>query len=65
MGLGKPWEPNWTSLDGYPAIYMYRHQITLSVVKDEHHCLVFPTTEMRDAFYENFKESIEQCKELL
>lgn len=27
--------------------------------------LAFPTEEMRDAFYENFKESIERCKELL
>lgn len=27
--------------------------------------LVFPTEEMRDAFYENFKELIEECKELL
>lgn len=27
--------------------------------------LVFPTEEMRDAFYENFKELIESCKELL
>jgi hypothetical protein len=27
--------------------------------------LVFPTEEMRDAFYENFKELIEQCKEFL
>jgi hypothetical protein len=27
--------------------------------------LVFPTSEMRDAFYENFKELIEECKELL
>ena len=27
--------------------------------------LVFPTEEMRDAFYENFKDLIEQCKELL
>ena len=25
--------------------------------------LVFPTEEMRDAFYENFKELIEECKE--
>lgn len=25
----------------------------------------FPTAEMRDAFYENFKELIEECKELL
>ena len=27
--------------------------------------LSFPTEEMRDAFYENFKDLIEQCKELL
>ena len=27
--------------------------------------LVFPTIEMRDAFYENFKDLIEICKELL
>ena len=27
--------------------------------------LAFPTEEMRDAFYENFKDLIEQCKELL
>ena len=27
--------------------------------------LVFPTKEMKDAFYENFEYSIEFCKELL
>ena len=27
--------------------------------------LDFPTAEMRDAFFENFKDLIEQCKELL
>ena len=27
--------------------------------------LSFPTEEIRDAFYENFKDLIEQCKELL
>ena len=64
-GSGKPWEPNWTSFEGYPAIYMYRYQITLSVSKDVHHCLVFPTEEMRDMFYENFKKDIEECKEFL
>ena len=65
MGLGRSWEPNWTSLEGYPAIYMYRYQITLSVAKDVHHCLVFPTEEMRDMFYKNFKKDIEECKEFL
>ena len=31
----------------------------------KNYILEFPTVEMRDAFYENFKELIEQCKELL
>lgn len=41
------------------------------IMKDFYHALncnrflVFPTEEMRDAFYENFKQLIEQCKELL
>ena len=65
LGLGKPWEPNWTSFEGYPAIYMYRYQITLSVARDVHHCLVFPTEEMRDIFYKNFRKDIEECKEFL
>jgi hypothetical protein len=29
------------------------------------HILTFPTEEMRDTFYENFKDLIEACKELL
>ena len=29
------------------------------------HILAFPTEEMRDAFYENFKELIEECKMFL
>ena len=31
----------------------------------KNYILEFPTEEMRDAFYENFKEFIEECKELL
>jgi hypothetical protein len=65
MGLGRSWEPNWTSFEGYPAIYMYRYQITLSVARDEHHCLVFPTEAIRDKFYKNFKKEIAECKEFL
>ena len=41
------------------------------ILKDFYHALncnrilVFPTEEMRDAFYENFKDLINECKELL
>ena len=67
MGLGKPWEPDYTDpdQDRYAIVnfmgniekskWDYAYSITF----------VFPTSEMRDAFYENFKEVIESCKELL
>jgi hypothetical protein len=65
MGLGKPWEPNWTTFEGIPAIFRFRYNIVCDSVKDQHCLLVFLTTEMRDAFYENFRDLIESCKELL
>ena len=34
-------------------------------VGDVNTILTFPTEEMRDAFFENFKDLIEKCKELL
>ena len=65
MGLDKPWEPNWTTFEGMPAIFRFRYNIVCDYIKDYHCLLVFPTIEMRDTFYENFKDLIEQCKELL
>jgi len=50
------------------------HGITVwgtGIMKDFYHALncnrilVFPTEDMRDAFYENFKDLINECKELL
>lgn len=50
------------------------HGITIwetDIVKDFYYglkgnlILVFPTEEMRDTFYENFKDLIDECKELL
>ena len=66
MGLGKPWEPDWTDLGQlkYCIWVDVGEFITMTNVRGQH-ILAFPTAEMRDAFYENFKELIEQCKELL
>lgn len=65
MGLGKPWEPD----DNTPEDYYYIVNKNGKLHKDHYfsinHILKFPTIEMRDAFYENFKDLIEQCKELL
>ena len=66
MGLGQPWEPDWK--DTYQKkwiITFYQDWIHLTNDPNVHFFLTFPTEEMRDAFYENFKELIECCKELL
>ena len=68
MGLGKPWDSvygcgEWGYWIGYDInannIYCQDSRILLN------HLLVFPTAEMRDAFYDNFKDLIEQCKNFL
>ena len=67
MGLDKPWKPDFTNIDNcYLAIKTCKGEISLIPTLYIEDCiLAFPTKEMRDAFYENFKEEIEQCKELL
>ena len=66
IGLDKPWEPDWETLDKKYNIYNYRGVISHDDFTVVDRCvLIFPTAEMRDAFYENFKKEIEMCKELL
>ena len=66
MGLGKPWEPDWTKADERKyCIVNTEGNITKWVQKTTNKILAFPTEEMRDAFYENFEELIESVKELL
>ena len=61
LGLGKPWEPDWGNLSvNHEFVKINQGCFTYSS-----RVLVFPTAEMRDEFYENFKELIEECKELL
>lgn len=65
MGLGKPWEPNDADyITGRYCIFVHKGNIICDTPAQD--CvLTFPTEEMRDAFYENFKELIEAVKELL
>lgn len=66
MGLGKPWEPDWGSANSKKSIlYTCENKIHTGISLINNHILAFPTEEMRDAFYENFKNWIEECKELL
>ena len=67
MGLGKPWEPDYD----YNSPPKYTISCYFGDIIKEKYCgqynrlLSFPTAEMRDVFYENFKSEIEFCKELL
>lgn len=65
MKWGKSWEPNWNTLKRYYAIRVLDGEIAYGFGYYSNRILVFPTEEMRDAFYENFKDLIESCKELL
>ena len=65
MGLDKPWEPDLENEELY-CIQNFNKQIIKSKTNTAFNKkLVFPTEEMRDTFYENFKDLIEECKELL
>ena len=68
MGLGKSWEPDYKNpdIDLYVIINIYNQVEKAKYGYGFQQCVfTFPTAEMRDAFYENFKDLIEQCKELL
>ena len=66
--LADDWEPDFSSNN------QIKYSISIwgdSYLLDFYYCkvspsrLVFPTKEMRDAFFENFKELINDCKELI
>lgn len=66
MGLGKPWKPDWKDETNiYDTILYDGVNIKCYNNTDVYSKLSFHTKEMRDAFYENFKDLIERSKELL
>ena len=67
MGLDKPWESPMPSL--FETVHCIRRKNN-KIIKGSYRggkseILEFPTEEMRDVFFEDFKDLIEQCKELL
>ena len=66
MGLDKPWEPDWENYNEYKyCIYITENTANTGIFYNNNRILAFPTAKMRDAFYWNFKDLIESCKELL
>ena len=69
LGLNKSWEPKFGKCVLFDiTFYFYQDNFVLhkgEYSSSDNCILAFPSEEMRDAFYENFKDLIEQCKELL
>jgi hypothetical protein len=67
MGLDKLWKPynGQESCKKHVIQTVYDKVTCLDTWCQTRNILEFPTEEMRDTFYENFKELIESCKELL
>ncbi len=60
------WQPNYK--DGLTPKYtieIYCNELIKTNNSSHSRILSFPTAEMRDIFYENFKDLINECKELL
>lgn len=65
MGLGRPWEPDWTDGKIKYGITYYRDFLIHNNCYHSNNILVFATEGMRDAFYKNFIDLIKSCKRLL
>ena len=66
--LAGDWKPDWAMYSGPKHCIIYSdNQIKWQgkCFVTEAKVLAFPTEEMRDIFYENFKQLIEECKELI
>lgn len=65
MGLDKPWVPDWNQNTEKYVIYPYQYLFSVDKENYRNTVLAFPTKEMRDVFYENFMDLIEECKKFL
>ena len=63
--IADDWSPNWNEETDKFTISNKCNDIYLNNTAWYSEVLAFPTAKMRDAFYGNFKDLIESCKELL
>ena len=63
--LADNWKPDWNNISDKHCIYVVGKEMWSKECQTRQCTLAFPTAKIRDAFYENFKDLIEQCKELL
>ena len=59
------WRPKFRFGEKKYCIMTKDNKVISATVEETNRILAFPTSEMRNSFYENFKALIESCKELL
>lgn len=59
------WHPEYNSNVEHYSIVVRSEILCPTTFMSIQHLLTFPTPEMRNAFYENFKDIIHECKELI
>lgn len=69
MGLEKPWKPDWKGDSWRQLKYCITvngdREIERRTTQFDRRIFAFPTEEMMNAFYENFKDKLEICKEFI
>ena len=65
MGLGKPWEPDWTTDDVKYCLINRGNKICQSYECKVKRTFAFPTKDMQDAFDKYFGPDLDKCKELI
>lgn len=62
MGLGKPWEPDWSMYSEKKYCIKYsQNEIKTCEYVTESKLLSFPTKDIRNKFLESFRKLIEEC----
>lgn len=59
------WKPDWSAPSTKYIIYYYGGEIFCDAYECSSHSLAFRTKEIRDEFYKNFKDLIEECKDYI
>lgn len=63
--LANNYKPNWADKTDKYCIIVHGNTIGLHTYLNSNAKLAFPTSEMQEAFYNNFSDLIEKCKNLL
>lgn len=63
--MADDWRPEFRFGKKKYCIMTKDNKVISATVEETNRTLVFSTAEIRDAFYENFKDLIEHCKEFL